>query len=72
MILLFVLSVLGCLAPIVAIAAPCYVLVKRKTIAKAGPAYLVMGYSALAISILYSVLMVLFLIFSHAGTAAGS
>ena len=31
MILFFVLSVLGCPAPIVAVAAPCYVLLKRKT-----------------------------------------
>jgi hypothetical protein len=66
---LFILSVLGCPAPIVAVAAPCYVLPKRKTIARAGPAYLVMGYSAIAISLLYSILFLLFLLFSQMGTA---
>ena len=64
-ILLFVLSMLGCPAPIVVVAAPCYVLLKRKTIAKAGPAYLVMGYSAIAISALYSILLLLVSYRSH-------
>ena len=71
-IVLFVLSVLGCPAPIVAIAAPCYVLLKRKTIAKAGAAYLVMGYSAIAIAVLYSILFLLFLLFSQMGAALES
>ena len=66
---LFALSIFGCLAPILAVAAPCYVLLKRKTIAKAGPAYLVMGYSAIAISLLYSILFLLFLVLSQMGTA---
>jgi hypothetical protein len=46
------------------------VLLKRKTVAKAGPAYLVMGYSSIAISVLYSILFLLFLVFSHVGAAA--
>ncbi len=71
-IVLFVMSLLGCPAPIVAIAAPCYVLLKRATIAKAGPAFLVMGYSAIAISLLYSILIFLFLLFSQWGTALKS
>jgi hypothetical protein len=65
----FVLSLLGCLAPVLAVAAPTYVLLKQKTIAKAGPAYLVMGYSAIAISLLYSILFLLFLVLSQMGTA---
>jgi Prokaryotic RING finger family 1 len=64
-IVLFVTSILGCLAPILLFAAPCYVLLKRKTIAKAGPVYLVMGYSAIAVSFLYSMLMLFFLLFSE-------
>jgi Prokaryotic RING finger family 1 len=68
-IMIFVASILGCPAPIVAVAAPCYVLLKRKNIAKAGPAYLVMGYSAIAVSVLYSILLLLFLVFSQIGTA---
>jgi hypothetical protein len=63
-IVLFVASILGCLAPILIFAAPCYVLLKRKAIAKAGPVYLVMGYSAIAISLVYSTLMALFFLFS--------
>jgi hypothetical protein len=62
---LFVLSLLGCLAPILAIVAPCYVLPKRATLARAGPTYLVMGYSAMAISLLYSILLLGFWLLSQ-------
>lgn len=62
---LFILSILGCLAPIMAIVAPVYVLTQRKTIARAGPVYLVMGYSAIAISVLYSILVAAFWLFSR-------
>jgi hypothetical protein len=65
-IVLFVLSIVGCFAPLIAIAATAYVLLQRDIIAKAGPSYLVMGYSAMAISFLYSILMVLFVLFSVA------
>jgi Prokaryotic RING finger family 1 len=61
---IFVPSIVGCAAPILALVAPIYVLTKRATIARAGPVYLVMGYSAIAVSILYSILMVLFILFS--------
>jgi Prokaryotic RING finger family 1 len=64
---LFILSIfVGCLAPIIAIAATAYVLLQREVIARAGPSYLVMAYSAMGISYLYSVLMVLFVLFSAA------
>jgi hypothetical protein len=62
---LFVLSLAGCPAPVLSIVAPCYVLLKRKAIARAGPAYLVMGYSAIVISLLYLILGVLFFLFSR-------
>jgi hypothetical protein len=65
-VVLFVLSIVGCFAPLIAIAATAYVLLQRHVIAKAGPSYLVMGYSAMAISFLYSILMVLFVLFSVA------
>ena len=52
--------------PLIAIAATAYVLLQRDVIAKAGPSYLVMGYSAMGISYLYSILMVLFVLFSVA------
>jgi uncharacterized paraquat-inducible protein A len=63
-IFVFILSILGCLAPVIAIAATAYLIVQREVIAKAGPSYLVMGYSAMGISYLYSVLWLLF--FLHA------
>jgi hypothetical protein len=61
---MFVLSILGCPAPILAVVAPIYVLPRRATIARAGPVYLVMGYSAIGISILYSILIAGFYLFS--------
>ena len=48
-----------------AIVAPVYVLTQRATIARAGPVYLVMGYSAIAISVLYSILIAAFWLFSR-------
>jgi hypothetical protein len=62
---LFVLALLGCPAPIVSIVAPCYVYLKRRTITRAGPTYLVMGYSAIVISLLYLILGILFFLFSR-------
>jgi hypothetical protein len=62
---LFVLSILGCPAPLVAIAAPCYLALKRRTIARAGPTYVVMSYSAVVISLLYSILLLSFFLFSR-------
>ncbi len=62
---MFVLSILGCAAPILVIAAPIYVLTKRATIGRAGPVYLVMGYSAILISTLYSILFAAFWLFSE-------
>jgi hypothetical protein len=61
---MFVLSIVGCPAPILAIVAPCYVAMKRQTIARCGPTYVVMGYSAIGISLLYSILLALFFLFS--------
>jgi hypothetical protein len=62
---LFAVSVLGCLAPLMVIISCCYVLPKRETLTKAGPTYLVMGYSAIGISLLYSILALLFILFSR-------
>jgi hypothetical protein len=64
-VVLFILSLLGCPAPLVAILAPCYILPKRATVARAGPVYLVMGYSAIGISVVYSILALLFYLFSQ-------
>jgi hypothetical protein len=64
LILLFVLSLIGFLAPITLIASLIIVLPNRRTLAKAGPLSLVLGYSAIGISALYSVLILLFVLFS--------
>ena len=64
-VVLFILSLLGCLAPIVAIVAACYILTKRATVARAGPVYLIMGYSAIGISAVESILLPLFWLFSR-------
>lgn len=57
---LFVVSLIGCLAPITAIVSLCVILPKRKELAKEGPIFMVLGYSAMGLSIVYSILMVLF------------
>jgi hypothetical protein len=57
---LFVLSVIGLLAPLMAIIGLCWVIPKRKQLAKAGPVYLILGYSAVGLSLLYSVMMLVF------------
>jgi Prokaryotic RING finger family 1 len=63
-VVLFVLAIFGCFAPIIAVVATVYVLMQRDVIVKAGPSYLVMAYSAMGISYLYSILMVLFVLFT--------
>ncbi len=60
---LFVLSLIGCLAPIMAVVSLCVVLPKHKQLAAEGPLYLVLGYSAVILSTLYSILIALFALF---------
>lgn len=63
---LFALSILvGCAAPLLALLSIFYVITQRETIARAGPVYLVMGYSAIAVSVLYSILLAGFWVFSQ-------
>lgn len=61
---LFVLSLLGFLAPLILAIALAVVLPNRRALAKAGPLSLVLGYSAIGISALYSILILLFALFS--------
>ena len=60
---LFVASLFGCLAPIVLIAGLCFVPRKHAQLAKEGPLYLVLGYAAIGLSLLYSILMLGFALF---------
>jgi hypothetical protein len=64
-VVIFVLSLIGVLAPVMAVVAPLVVLPKRKTMAKAGPLFLIMGYSSIVVSILYSILLGLFFLFGE-------
>jgi len=57
---LFVLALLGCPAPLVLVVGSAVLLPKHKRLVKAGPLYLVMAYSALGLSLLYSIAMALF------------
>jgi hypothetical protein len=57
---LFVLSLVGCLAPVTFIASAIVVLPRRAQLGKGGPFYLVLGYSALVLSAIYSILMLAF------------
>jgi hypothetical protein len=57
---LFALSLFGCLAPIIAIVSMAVVLPKREQLAREGPLFLVMGYSSMALSLVFSILMLLF------------
>ena len=55
---------LFCLAPLMAIINCVVLLPKRKMIAAASPVHLVLAYSAIGITVLYSVLMLLFWVFN--------
>jgi len=54
---LFVLSLFGCLAPLVLVGCAIWIVPRRREIARRGPLLLVMGYSALVISLVYLVLL---------------
>lgn len=60
---LFAFSLIGCLAPLTAIVGLAWFIPKRHAVAKAGPVFLVLGYASVALSLLYSVLMLLFWLF---------
>lgn len=59
----FVVSLIGCLAPIMGLVGAIVFLPKRKELVKCGPLYQVMAYAALGLSALYTVLMILFVLF---------
>jgi predicted RNA-binding Zn-ribbon protein involved in translation (DUF1610 family) len=60
---LFAFTLIGCTAPVTMAVALAWFLPNRREAAKAGPFFLALGYSALAISVLYCVLIVIFLVF---------
>jgi len=59
---LFAVSLLGCTAPLMAIINPIYILPRRSDLTAEGPFYLILGYSAIALSVLYSIMILFALI----------
>lgn len=59
---LFVVSLLACAAPLVALVSAAYVIPRRAEIAKCGPIYTILGWIAVGLSVFYSILMVLFIL----------
>lgn len=59
---LFVISLPGCLAPIMAIVDAVVLLPQRDTLRRCGPAFMVMGYTALGLSVIYTILLGLFML----------
>lgn len=57
---LFVVSLVGCSAPLIMIISLIYLLPKRDDLRRCGAQYVVMGYAAMILSSLFTVLMVLF------------
>lgn len=57
---LFVVSLIGCFAPLVTIIGLCVYLPKHKALMRLGPTFVVLAYSALGLSVLYSLLMLVF------------
>lgn len=58
----FVVSLFGCLAPLMLIISCVLVLPNRDRLAKSSPLYWVMGYASLGLSAIYTLLMILFFI----------
>src|SRR5262249_51392114 len=65
-IILFVLTLVGCLAPIMLIVNLAVLLPRRQTIARCGPAFQILAWVAVGLSVLYSLLMVGFFVWSLA------
>ena len=60
---MFVASLIGCAAPLMMIICCVMIFPRRKLLKKCGPLYSVMAYTALALSCVYSVLLVIFFLF---------
>jgi hypothetical protein len=63
----FVLSIVGCFAPIMLVVSLAFVLHSRDQIAKAGPLFAIMGWAAVGLSGFYSLLMLGFYLASGSG-----
>jgi hypothetical protein len=59
----FVVSLTGCLAPISLIFGLAYILPRREQLTKSGPLFVIMGWTSIALSGVYCVLMMAFYLF---------
>ena len=62
-IVLFGLSLLGFLAPLMLITSTIYLLPKRATLVRCGPVFVIMGWTSIVLSAIYMILLLLFLLF---------
>ncbi len=60
---IFVVSIIGCVAPIIGLVGLAYFLPKRKELSRCGPLYQVMALASLILSAINTVLLVLFALF---------
>jgi predicted RNA-binding Zn-ribbon protein involved in translation (DUF1610 family) len=60
---LFVVSLTGCLAPLALIVGLIVLIPKRHDVVRAGPLFVVLSYATIALATLYSVLLLLFVVF---------
>ncbi len=61
---LFILSLIGVMAPLALLAGLFYLLPRRKLLAKCGPVFVIIGWTSIALSAIYSLLMLVFFVFS--------
>jgi RING finger family protein len=61
----FIVSLMGCLAPLALIFGLVYLLPRRQDLARCGPLFVIMGYTSLFLSGLYCVLMLGFFLFGR-------
>jgi hypothetical protein len=64
-VVLFVLSMIGCLAPLMLFVNLGWVPRNRRLIARSGPFYTVLAYSSIILSVVYCLLMLAFFVFSQ-------
>jgi len=64
---IFIVSLLGCCAPVLAIVSLGYFIPKWADVKRAGPQFVVMAYAAIIVSVLYTVLGIIFFLIEQLG-----
>lgn len=64
---LFVISIIGILAPLMLIVSVAYMVSKRAQLTKCGPLFVIMGWASAILSGIYSLLMLLFFLLAEVG-----